>query len=387
MVPCGAESFSECLRMGVEVFHALKAHPARARPLHRGRATRAALRPTSPPTRRRCRWCSPAIEAAGYEPGTDVAIALDPATCELYRDGAYVLEHEGRTLSAAELADYWADARGALPDRLARGRHGRGGLGRLEGAHRARRGAPAAGGRRRVRHQHRAPAARHRAGGRQLDPRQGQPDRHPHRDARRDRHGARGRLHRGHDHRSGRDRGHRRSPTSRWRRAAGRSRPAPPRAPIAPPSTTSCCASRSSWAPTPNSPGARSFAAERVALGWVGPRLLRVRLGSSCFSRQELPRPGSNAEWWDRRGARTLGPPGPAARCCACWGRCCTSTRAPGSRWSRRGKRPGGTAPRWRRWSASTRRWRPSARLSRSPARSCRRRAASAWSVPASRPT
>ena len=78
------------------------------------------------------------IEAAGYAPGEDVAIALDPATSELYRDGAYVLEHEGRTLSAGELADYWAELAGALPDRLDRGRHGRGGLGRLEDADRAR---------------------------------------------------------------------------------------------------------------------------------------------------------------------------------------------------------------------------------------------------------
>jgi enolase 1/2/3 len=47
------------------------------------------------------------IEAAGYEPGKDVALALDPATSELYREGAYRLEHEGRSLSADELVDYW----------------------------------------------------------------------------------------------------------------------------------------------------------------------------------------------------------------------------------------------------------------------------------------
>jgi enolase len=55
------------------------------------------------------------IEAAGYRPGEDVAIALDPATSELYHDGAYVLEHEGRTLSAAELSDYWAELAGRYP--------------------------------------------------------------------------------------------------------------------------------------------------------------------------------------------------------------------------------------------------------------------------------
>jgi enolase len=50
-----------------------------------------------------------AIGAAGYVPGDQVAIAMDPAVSELYRDGAYVIEHEGRTLSAQELTDYWAD--------------------------------------------------------------------------------------------------------------------------------------------------------------------------------------------------------------------------------------------------------------------------------------
>jgi enolase len=49
------------------------------------------------------------IEAAGYRPGDDVAIALDPATSEVHRDGSYVLEHEGRTLTSEELADYWGD--------------------------------------------------------------------------------------------------------------------------------------------------------------------------------------------------------------------------------------------------------------------------------------
>ena len=72
-----------------------------------------------------------------------------------------------------------------LPDPVDRGRHGRGGLGRLEAAHRGDRRARAAGGRRPVRDQHRAPAARHRVGHRQLDPGQGQPDRDAHRDARR----------------------------------------------------------------------------------------------------------------------------------------------------------------------------------------------------------
>src|SRR3954452_12989596 len=55
------------------------------------------------------------IEAAGYTPGDDVAIALDPATSEIFDGGVYDLEHEGRRLSAAEMADYWADMASRYP--------------------------------------------------------------------------------------------------------------------------------------------------------------------------------------------------------------------------------------------------------------------------------
>ena len=56
-----------------------------------------------------------AIKAAGYSPGEDIAIALDPATSELYRDGAYHLAGEGRTLSSAEMVDLWAEWVEAYP--------------------------------------------------------------------------------------------------------------------------------------------------------------------------------------------------------------------------------------------------------------------------------
>ena len=59
------------------------------------------------------------IEAAGLRPGADVAIAVDPATSEIYHEhdgvGGYVLEHEGRTLDAQELADYWVDLAARYP--------------------------------------------------------------------------------------------------------------------------------------------------------------------------------------------------------------------------------------------------------------------------------
>jgi enolase len=114
VVPCGAETFSECLRMGTEVFHALK------RTLHeRGLATavgdEGGFAPDLSSNEEALTMLLAGIEAAGYRPGEDVAIALDPATSELYRDGAYVLEHEGRTLSAGELADYWADLAARYP--------------------------------------------------------------------------------------------------------------------------------------------------------------------------------------------------------------------------------------------------------------------------------
>ncbi len=108
VVPCGASTFSECLRMGTEVFHALK------RTLHeRGLSTaggdEGGFAPDLASNEEALRMLVAGIEAAGYEPGSDVAIAMDPATSEIYKDGAYVLEHEGRTLSAGELADYWAE--------------------------------------------------------------------------------------------------------------------------------------------------------------------------------------------------------------------------------------------------------------------------------------
>jgi enolase len=114
VVPCGAESFSECLRMGVEVFHTLKA-TLHERGLSTAGGDEGGFAPNLASNEEALQMLLVGIEAAGYQPGTDVAIALDPATSELYRDGAYVLEHEGRTLSAAELADYWATLAARYP--------------------------------------------------------------------------------------------------------------------------------------------------------------------------------------------------------------------------------------------------------------------------------
>ncbi|MBV9335216.1 MAG: phosphopyruvate hydratase [Solirubrobacterales bacterium] len=114
IVPVGATSFRDGLRMGVEVFHHLK------KTLHdRGMSTavgdEGGFAPNLPSNEAALGVLVEAIGAAGYVPGDQVAIAMDPAVSELYRDGAYVIEHEGRTLSAQQLTEYWADLADRYP--------------------------------------------------------------------------------------------------------------------------------------------------------------------------------------------------------------------------------------------------------------------------------
>jgi len=106
VVPAGSDSFADCLRVGVEVFHALK------RTLHqRGLSTaggdEGGFAPDLPSNQSALDFLVAAIEEAGYAPGVDVSIAMDPATSELFEGGGYVLEAEGRTLSQEEMTDYW----------------------------------------------------------------------------------------------------------------------------------------------------------------------------------------------------------------------------------------------------------------------------------------
>ncbi len=114
VMPVGANSFSEGVRMCVETYHALK------RTLHdRGLATtvgdEGGFAPDLGSNEEAIQVLISGIEAAGYKPDTDLAIALDPAVSEIYEDGSYVLEHEGRTLSADEMAAYWAEMSGRYP--------------------------------------------------------------------------------------------------------------------------------------------------------------------------------------------------------------------------------------------------------------------------------
>jgi enolase len=108
VVPIGARTFSEALKMGAEVFHHLK------RALHeKGFSTavgdEGGFAPDFDSNEQALEMLMVGIRAAGYVPGDQVAIALDPAVSEIYHDGAYVLEHENRTLTAEALADYWTE--------------------------------------------------------------------------------------------------------------------------------------------------------------------------------------------------------------------------------------------------------------------------------------
>jgi len=108
VVPIGAPSFAEALRMGTEVYHHLKA-VLKGRGLSTGLGDEGGFAPDLPSNSAALDLLMDAIAAAGYEPGADVAIALDPAMSELFRDGAYHLAGEGRVLSSDEMIELWVD--------------------------------------------------------------------------------------------------------------------------------------------------------------------------------------------------------------------------------------------------------------------------------------
>jgi enolase len=114
VVPVGAGSFHEALRMGAETFHHLK------KTLHdRGMSTavgdEGGFAPDLGSNEEALQVLMDAIRAAGYVPGDQIAIALDPAVSEIYREGSYVLASEGRSLRANDLSDYWAELADRYP--------------------------------------------------------------------------------------------------------------------------------------------------------------------------------------------------------------------------------------------------------------------------------
>jgi enolase len=108
VMPVGASSVTEAIRTGSEIFHKLRRKLAEA-----GHNTNVGdeggFAPNLPSTDAALGFIMQAIETAGYHPGDEVMLALDPAASEFYRDGAYQLKGEGKTLDASGLVDYWAD--------------------------------------------------------------------------------------------------------------------------------------------------------------------------------------------------------------------------------------------------------------------------------------
>ena len=108
VMPIGAATFSEALQWGTETYHALKSVLAK-RGLSTAVGDEGGFAPDLPDNETAVKVLVEAIELTGRSPGRDVAIALDPAASEIFRDGSYHLDGEGRVLSSLEMVDYWAD--------------------------------------------------------------------------------------------------------------------------------------------------------------------------------------------------------------------------------------------------------------------------------------
>ncbi|MBT2595588.1 phosphopyruvate hydratase [Arthrobacter sp. ISL-72] len=106
IAPIGAETFSEGLRWGVEVYHNLKS-VLQAKGLSTGLGDEGGFAPNLPSNRAALDLIQEAITNAGYTPGKDIALALDVASSEFYKDGAY--QFEGKALSATEMSAYYAE--------------------------------------------------------------------------------------------------------------------------------------------------------------------------------------------------------------------------------------------------------------------------------------
>ena len=108
IMPAGAPSFAEALRYGAEVFHALKAE-LKAKGLNTNVGDEGGFAPDLKSAEEALDVIVKAIEKAGYKPGGDVFIALDPASSEFYKDGSYVYAGEGKTRSKQQQAEYLAE--------------------------------------------------------------------------------------------------------------------------------------------------------------------------------------------------------------------------------------------------------------------------------------
>ncbi|HEY7625955.1 MAG TPA: phosphopyruvate hydratase [Ilumatobacteraceae bacterium] len=114
VMPVGAPSFAEALRWGAETYHTLK-KVLHDRGLSSAVGDEGGFAPNLATNEDAIKILVEAIEKAGYTPGDDIAIALDPAVSEIYRDGSYHLPGEGKVLSSAQLVAYWDRLVGLYP--------------------------------------------------------------------------------------------------------------------------------------------------------------------------------------------------------------------------------------------------------------------------------
>jgi len=106
VVPAGASSFSHALQMGTEIYHCLKG-VLKDKGLNTNVGDEGGFAPTLSSNKQAVEAVLSAIEKAGYKPGKDCFIALDPAASEFYKDGQYLLSKEGATLSSNEMVEYY----------------------------------------------------------------------------------------------------------------------------------------------------------------------------------------------------------------------------------------------------------------------------------------
>ncbi len=106
IVPAGASSFSHALQMGTEVYHCLKG-VLRDKGLDTNVGDEGGFAPSLASNKQAIEAVLSAMEKAGYKPGKDCFIALDPAASEFYKDGRYILSREGISLSTREMVDYY----------------------------------------------------------------------------------------------------------------------------------------------------------------------------------------------------------------------------------------------------------------------------------------
>ncbi len=108
IMPVGATSIAEAIRMGSEVFHALRANLKKAG-MNTNVGDEGGFAPNIGSAKEALDFIVESIKTAGYKPGEDVVLALDAASSEFYKDGKYVMEGEGKTFTSAELVKYYED--------------------------------------------------------------------------------------------------------------------------------------------------------------------------------------------------------------------------------------------------------------------------------------